>query len=70
LVVPLDSLLRYPQLLLDNLRLDSQVGELVSQPLRLNPQRLSFLLANLDLFFEHYCALNSDIILAFKIFQR
>jgi hypothetical protein len=69
-MVPLNSLLCYPQLLLDNLCLDPQVRELVSQPLGLDPQRLSFLLANLNLFLQHYRALNSDIILAFKIFQR
>lgn len=48
-MVSLYSLLRQPQLLLLYFCLDPEVGKLVSKSLRLYPQSLSLVLANLDL---------------------
>jgi hypothetical protein len=68
-MVSFNRLLRDPQLLLHDLRLDPQIRELITQPLVLNPQRLALLLANLDLFLQQHRALNCNIVLGLKVLQ-
>jgi hypothetical protein len=68
-MVSFNRLLRDPQLLLHNLRLDPQIRELITQPLVLNSQRLALLLANLDLFLQQHRALNRNIVLGLKVLQ-
>jgi hypothetical protein len=63
LVVHVDGGLCQAQLLLNNVGLDAQVGELIAQALRLYAQLLALALANLDFLLEHNLALDGDIVL-------
>lgn len=57
-MVPLDGCLCETQLLLHNVGFDAQIGELISQSLRLYAQCLALLLANLEFFLEQDGALD------------
>lgn len=63
LVVLLDCGLSDAQLLLCDVVLYPQVGKLVAQPLCFYPQRLTLLLANLQLLLQHDAALDGHIVL-------
>jgi hypothetical protein len=66
-VVPLNGLLRNPQLLLHDLGLYPQIRELVAKSLSLYPQRLALLLANLDLLLQQGRPFNGNIVFGFQI---
>lgn len=58
------------ELVLQDLGLDLEVGQLLSQPLCLYPEAFPLLLSNPDLLLHHDCSLDSCIILRLEIFQR
>jgi len=57
-------------LVLENLGLDLQVGEFLTQPLSLDSQIFSLLLANLDLLLHHDGSFDRDIVLGLEVLQR
>jgi hypothetical protein len=69
-VVLLDGGLGQAQLLLGDVRLDLQVGQLVAQPLRLDAQGLALALADLHLLLEHDLALDGHIVLGLDVLER
>ena len=69
-VVLLDGGLGQAQLLLGDVRLDLQVGQLVAQPLGLDAQGLALALANLHLLLEHDLALDGHIVLGLNVLER
>lgn len=69
-VVLLDGGLGQAQLLLGDVRLDLQVGQLVAQALRLDAQGLALALANLHLLLEHDLALDGHVVLGLDVLER
>ena len=59
-----------PDLVLENLGFDLEVGEFFPQPLGFNAEVLSLLLANLDLLLHHDAPLDGDIVFGLQILQR
>ena len=59
-----------PQLVLGDVCFDLQVREFVTQSLSLNPQGFSFLLAHLNLGFEHHRSFDGDVVFGLEILKR
>lgn len=57
------------EFVLQDLCLDLKIGQLLPQSLGVNPQLLSFLLANLDFLLHHDCSLDRAVILVFEILK-
>jgi hypothetical protein len=70
LVVSLDGGFCQAKLLLHNLRLYSQVRELVSKSLGLYPQGLTLLFSNLELLLHHDPALYRHVVFRLDVLQR
>lgn len=58
------------QFLLDDFSLDSEIGQLVAQPLGIYAQRLPFLFAYFDLLLHHDGSLYCHAVFGFHVFQR
>jgi hypothetical protein len=70
LVVSLNGGFCNAQLLLDNIRLYPQVGQLVADSLVLNAQRLTLLLAIPDVLLHHDGPLDGHVVLRLDVLQR
>ena len=57
-------------LVLEQLGLNLEVGQLLAQALGLDAQLLALLLANLDLLLHHDAAFDGNVILRFEVFER
>lgn len=66
----LDRLFCEAKLLLHNLGLDPQVGQLIAQPLVLYTQCLALLFSDLDLLVQQHRPLDGDIVLGLQVLQR
>lgn len=69
-MVLLDGDFCQPQLLLRDLGLDLEVGQLVAQALGLDAQGFALSLANLDLLLEHDFALDGHVVLCLNVLER
>jgi hypothetical protein len=56
------GLLGMPQLVLGNFGLNLEVGEFITQTLRLYPQCFALLFPNLDFFLHHHSSLDCNIV--------